>query len=200
MCYHTIINKSPDELQSRFNANFDTGVPFLPGIFNAFQHPQTPIITNQHPDTIQLFSWGLVPHWAKDTSIQKNTLNARIETLHEKPSFKYILSNRCLIIADGFYEWQWLDNKGKQKQKYMLTLPDNELFALAGLWNVWQDKTSNQQLHTYTIITTAANELMSKIHNTKKRMPVIVSKEHETDWLSGKELIMQNESLVAVKV
>lgn len=119
--------------------------------------------------------------------------------LHEKPSFRNVVNNRCLIVADGFYEWQWLDEKGKQKQKFQLTLPDNELLAFAGIWSEWLDKSTGELINTYSILTTEANELMSKIHNTKKRMPVIVSVDNEQNCLNGQELKIQNNRLIATE-
>ncbi|WP_462318590.1 SOS response-associated peptidase family protein, partial [Marinilabilia sp.] len=91
----------------------------------------------------------------------------------------------------------WLDPKGKSKQKHLLTLPGDEAFALAGLWNEWTNQSTGEIFNTYTIITTAANELMSEIHNTKKRMPVILNPENEHDWLSGGNLKMANDNLIA---
>lgn len=198
MCFHSKQSKSAQELKNRFKATFENEALFQPAIYNGFQFPQTPVITNKQPNTIQLFNWGLIPFWAKDDSIKKNTLNARIETIHEKPSFRNAVNNRCLILADGFYEWQWIDDKGKQKQKYLITLSNDELFAFAGLWSEWTDKQTGEILNTYTILTTDANHLMAEIHNTKKRMPVIVA--NENDWLNGQQLIMKNEHLIAQKV
>lgn len=197
MCFHVQQSKTAQELKQRFNAHFKDEALFQPAIYNAFQHPKTPLITHKNPNEIQCFHWGLIPSWAKDESIKKNTLNARIETLHEKSSFKQIMHNRCLILADAFYEWKWLDEKGKQKQKYTLTLPNNEAFAFAGLWSEWLNKSTNEKIYTYTILTTAANELMSEIHNSKKRMPIIVATDNEQEWLLGQNLKMQNERLIA---
>lgn len=199
MCFHSKQSKSAQEVQNRFNAKIKDEAIFEPAIYNGFQFPKTPVITNNKPNEIQLFNWGLIPFWANDNSIRKNTLNAKMETIHEKPSFRNVVNNRCLIVADGFYEWQWLDEKGKQKQKFQLTLPDNELFAFAGIWSDWLDKTTGELINTYSILTTEANELMSKIHNNKKRMPVIVSADNEQNWLSGQELKMQNDRLIANK-
>jgi putative SOS response-associated peptidase YedK len=200
MCYSTQIGKNQAQLSVRFKASFVNPDWFEPGNYTAFTFPLTPVITHVHPDTIHGFSWGLLPPWAKDLSIRKNTLNARIETLDQKPSFKLVLSQRCLVLADGFYEWKWLDAKGKAKQKYLLTVPDGEAFAFAGLWNAWMDKSTGEIVSSYTIITTAANELMSEIHNTKKRMPVILSPHAEKDWLKGGALVMQNDSLQAAVI
>lgn len=152
----------------------------------AFEYPKTPIITNANPDKISMYNWGLVPEWASDTSFRHYTLNARIETLNKKPSFKDVIQNRCLILADGFYEWQWLNKSGSKKQKYEITLPNKELFVFAGLFTQWTDS-DGLTMDTYTMITTQANELMSKIHNTKQRMPIILNKNDEQDWLNGKD-------------
>lgn len=183
MCFHSQQTKSATQLEHRFKAKFSEKDKYIPSIYNGFQHPYTPVITNKSKEEIQLYQWGLIPFWAKDKSIQKNTLNARLETVHEKPSFRNSMQNRCLILADGFFEWQWIDPKGKQKQKYLITLPDESSFAFAGLYNTWVDKETGEIVNTYTIITTVANELMSRIHNTKKRMPVILKQEQESQWL-----------------
>lgn len=129
MCFRTKNNKTFNQLEQRFKARFLTPEWYTPDIFNAFTFPVTPIIANDKTDSIRGFSWGLIPPWAKDTNIRKNTLNARLETLNQKPSFKPSISKRCLVLADGFYEWKWLDPKGKSKQKYLLTLPGEELTA-----------------------------------------------------------------------
>ena len=111
------------------------------------------------------------------------TLNARIETIEEKPAFKDVVSQRCLVIANGFYEWQWLDSKGKNKIKYEIGLENDELFAFAGLYSNWINKETGEVKNTFTIVTTEANQLMSKIHNIKKRMPIILKREDEEKWL-----------------
>ncbi|MGQ1889053.1 SOS response-associated peptidase [Thermophagus sp. OGC60D27] len=195
MCFRTQLNKSAHEIETRFRAVFSDAGWYAPQEFNGFNFPLTPVITNEQPGQIQSFRWGLIPPWAGDEEIRRYTLNARLETLDRKPSFKAVLHQRCLIIADGFFEWQWLDDKGKKKQKYLLTLGDRELFAFAGLWSQWKNPASGQVANTYTIITTRANELMSRIHNTKQRMPVIPQNEEE--WLNGRALIMANDRLVA---
>lgn len=187
MCYHYQLAKPIPEIEQKFEAQFHYPEFYQPLIFNGFLHLKAPVIANSQPNVIDFFSWGLIPHWAKDSTIQKNTLNARIETIAEKPSFKYSVQNRCLILADAFFEWQWLDPKGKKKQKYKLTLPDESLFAFAGLWSQ----------KTFTILTTEANELMSEIHNSKKRMPLILASGTEKNWLSGQSMESQNHHLIA---
>lgn len=200
MCFHSKQSKTAQELKSRFNATFENAALYEPSFYNGFQFPKTPIITNDQPDKIQLYHWGLIPFWAKDDSIKKNTLNARVETIQEKPSFRNAVNKRCLVLADAFFEWQWLDEKGKQKQQYELTMPNNEAFAFAGLWSEWVNQSTGELIHSYTILTTEANELMSKIHNSKKRMPIIVSSNNEKEWLQGKDLIMQNDKIVATEM
>lgn len=197
MCFHSKLSKSAQELEHRFKATFKDKAAYKPSIYNGFEFPQTPVISNQQPDVIQLFQWGLIPNWAKDDSIKKHTLNARIETINEKPAFRNVANNRCLILCDGFYEWKWLDPKGKAKQKYLLTLPHDEAFAFAGIWSEWVDKSSGEIIHSYSILTTQAEGLMSEIHNSKKRMPIILAKEYEKKWLQGEELHTENHLLIA---
>lgn len=200
MCFHSKQSQSAQTLEKRFKATFEPNAHYQPSIYNGFQFPKTPIISNQQTSTIQLFHWGLIPTWAKDEEMRKNTLNARIETIAEKPSFRNLLHQRCLVLVDGFYEWQWLDTQGKSKQKYLIHMPEEKPFALAGLWNEWVNQQTGEVWNTYTILTTEANELMSEIHNTKKRMPVVVREEGEVDWLSGAPLQMGNDTLVAERV
>jgi putative SOS response-associated peptidase YedK len=184
MCFHSQQSKTAQELKHRFRVDFKDEASFTPMVYNGFEHPQTPVITNEQPNTIQLYNWGLLPHWAKDTNKRNSTLNARIESITEKPSFRDVTNNRCLLLVDGFYEWQWLDTKGKNKQKYLITLPNNEAFAIAGLWSHWTNPLTGEILKTYTVLTTEANELMSRIHNSQKRMPLILTKDKERDWLT----------------
>lgn len=200
MCFYYKLSKTAQELEHRFKATFEPKEQFEPCAYNGFQHPKTPVITNTEIDKIRLVQWGLIPFWAKDDSIKKNTLNARMETVAEKPAFRNATKNRCLILADGFFEWQWLDSKGKLKQKYLLTLPNDEPFAFAGLWSEWTDNQTGTIIKTYTIITTHANEMMAKIHNTKQRMPLILTTKNELEWLAGNEPKMQNERLTAIKI
>lgn len=200
MCFFFRLSRDAKYLENRFSAKFDEKDSFAPlDNYNGFTFPLTPIITNKEPSKIQLFSWGFVPSWAKDTSFRKNTVNAKIETIHEKPSFRNSIKNRCMILIDGFYEWQWLDEKGKNKQKYLLTMPDNEPFALGGLWNIWTDKSTGEVLNTYTILTTEANEQMAIIHNSKKRMPMILKKEEEEMWLDNESVPFERDLVLVEK-
>lgn len=184
MCYHFQQLKSPKEVQLRFKAMLDEIDDFLPANFNGFNHPSTPIIMDQKPGLIKQAEWGLLPFFVKDVKEfrnKTNTLNAKIETVKKMPSYRNSVDNRCLIIASSFHEWKHLDNS-KVKIKHEISTPGNELFAMAGLYSEFDDKI------TYTILTTEANELMATIHNSKKRMPVILRKEEEHLWLEGEPL------------
>lgn len=190
MCFHTKQTKTAKQLENRFKATMSNNTlqqVVASNHFNGFDHPSTPIITNKDPEIIQLYQWGLIPTWSTDDSIKQYTLNARIETLDEKPSFKHHATHRCLILADGFYEWQWLDSKGKQKQKYEIGIQNNELFAFAGIWSEWFNATG-ELVKTYSIVTTEAQGIMRDIHNSKLRMPIILSPELEKEWLRGNDL------------
>ena len=188
MCFHSKQSKEAQELENRFKAKIEDMSSFAPtDHYNAFAYPKTPIITDVKQDVIQHFHWGLIPSWAKDVDIRKYTINARLETIKEKPSFRNSVNKRCLVIADGFYEWKWLDSKGRQKQKYLLELPNHELYAYGGIYSEWVDKSTGEVLHTYSIVTTVANEVVGEIHR-KKRMPIVLQAEDEGKWLSGADI------------
>lgn len=198
MCFFTQQTQNAQTLSKRFKAQFDAEAQYKPAHYNGFEHPQMAIVSAKHPEKFCFSAWGLLPSWAADISFRKNTLNARLETLNEKPSYKAIVEQRCLVPADGFYEWQWLDSKGKNKRKYLLQMPNAELYAYAGLWNLWRNPLDGSTLHTFSIITTEANALMAEIHNTKKRMPVIINPESEMDWLNNGKIKLWNDSLIAL--
>lgn len=200
MCFFSALSASAQSIENRFKAKFENVSQYQPGNYVAFEFPQTPVITNKDTNLIRMLRWGLIPPWAKDPDIRKYTLNARMETIGQKPTFRSVANNRCLVIADAFFEWQWMDPKGKEKQKYKLTLPDNEPFAFAGLWSEWANPLTGEIWQTYTIITTQANELMSHIHNSKKRMPVILQQGEENMWLHQNKIVMQNDKLIAEKM
>jgi putative SOS response-associated peptidase YedK len=131
-------------------------------------------LDDQSRKAVNLF-WGLVPSWSKDSKNSSHLINARIETVREKPSFRSAFKHRrCLIPANGFYEWA----KNDHKQAFHIHRQDQQLFAFAGLWEQWQHEA--ETLYSCTIITTAATDLMQPIH---ERMPVIISPEHYHQWL-----------------
>jgi putative SOS response-associated peptidase YedK len=126
-----------------------------------------------------IMQWGLIPHWVKDPKKSMHPINAKAETLAEKPMFQSLLKNkRCLVPASGFYEWK---KDGKRKIPYYIHLKDSPLFAFAGLYDIWYDA-FNKAHPTFTVITTDANELVAPLHD---RMPVILRREDESRWLAG---------------
>jgi len=186
MCFFFKQSKDAVTVENRFNAKIVNRESFkAKERIIGFEFLKSELIVDKEPNLILRYNWGLIPHWAKDESIRKYTLNARIETLIQKPSFRDSANNRCLIIADGFYEWQRLDSKGKRKRQFLINLPDESLFVFAGIYSEWTNKRTGKTFNTFSIITTEANELMSEIHNSKKRMPVILTRENERAWLSG---------------
>ncbi|MBB6612366.1 SOS response-associated peptidase [Pontibacter sp. Tf4] len=150
--------------------------------YNAAPPQLLPVVTGDKPDQLQLFSWGLVPHWSTDlTPRNKPPINARAETLLEKPSFRALItSKRCLVPANSFYEWR---NTAAGKVPYRFLLQSEALVSFAGLWDTWADKHTGQVLNTFTIITTQANELVRPTHD---RMPVLLTPEKEEAWLTTK--------------
>ena len=130
---------------------------------------------------MELMKWGLVPAWAKDPSIGYKLINARDDTIFEKPMWRgLVLKKRALIPADGFYEWKRLPEDGKErKQPFYIHPKQSDIFSFAGVWETWKD-VEGKELKTYSIITTAPNEEMSSVHN---RMPVILHPEDEASWL-----------------
>jgi putative SOS response-associated peptidase YedK len=126
---------------------------------------------------VEIFQWGLIPSWSKDPSMASRLINARAETVHEKPAFRVPFARkRCLILADGFYEWKTLEDG---KQPYYIRLSSGAPFAFAGLWDHWTSPEGDER-RTCAIITCEPNELMSRLHN---RMPVIFDKTTMWDWL-----------------
>lgn len=180
MCFHSKQSKKAQQLENRFKAKFELNHSFIPtNHYNGFDYPKTPVITNEDISIIQMINWGLIPKWANNDWKRNFTLNARLESLNEKPSFRDITKNRCVILVDGFYEWQHINN---QKIKYEIGFK-NEPFVLAGLF------TENNNTKTYTIVTTEAKGVMREIHNTKLRMPVALKDDVEiSNWLQKKEI------------
>lgn len=188
MCFYVDLQFEATKLESRFDAKAELVEDMmLEKEVKGFSFPETPVIVDENPKVITPYYWGLIPFWAKDTGIQKMTLNAKIETLSEKPSFRSSVNKRCLVLVNGFYEWKWLDEKGKKKEKFRICTPDKEPFALAGIYSQWSDPATGQEVNTYSILTTEANPLMAEIHNTKKRMPVVLQKGDEASWLQHED-------------
>jgi len=129
---------------------------------------------------LTMLRWGLIPFWAKDPSIGNRMINARAETVAEKPAYRAAYRRRrCLVLADGFYEWH---KEAAGKVPYFVSLANRQPFALAGLWENWQSKESGESIQSTTLITTAANDFMTALHH---RMPVILEAETADRWLTG---------------
>lgn len=163
---------------ARLGVGYD-GTLFTPR-YNVAPTMQMPVRTEG--GEIRAMRWGLVPHWATDLRIGSNMINARAETVREKPAFTSLLSNqRCLVYASGFYEWQQTTDHGKVP--HFISVPGRELFGFAGLYTHWRSP-EGEDIPTFTILTTSANALMLPLHN---RMPVILSEETEAVWLDPDE-------------
>jgi putative SOS response-associated peptidase YedK len=133
---------------------------------------------------VEFFHWGLIPSWAKDPKIGNRMINARSETLSEKPSFRNAYKyRRCLILADGYYEWQKIPGD-RLKQPVYIRLKSQKPLALAGLWEIWQSKDMDEPVRSCTIITCPPNALLEKIHH---RMPVILPQDAYDEWLAAEE-------------
>jgi putative SOS response-associated peptidase YedK len=174
---YVLIEEKPEVLYARFDIQ-NTLEDWKPN-YNITPGMNMPVVVSHSPNSIERMRWGLIPYWAKDKNIGYKMINARAETIAIKPSFnKPLRTQRCLIPANGFYEWQ---KKDTNKIPYFIHLPDNALFAFAGIYDVWQD-TDGQEVKSYSIITTQANSAVSPIHD---RMPVILDKDEERDWLNS---------------
>jgi len=180
MCGRFQLSVKGKHISERFNVEvFDE--KYSPS-YNCAPSQKLPVITNQEPEKLNYLKWGLVPFWSKDPKIGFKLINARSESILEKPAFKTAFSQRrCLIPANGFYEWK---KQGKQKIPYRIFLKTEEIFAIAGIWETWKDA-EGLPLQTFSIITTSPNSLMMGIHN---RMPVILNKFDEQAWLYEKDV------------
>jgi putative SOS response-associated peptidase YedK len=177
MCGRFARTSNEDKLQARFGFDDPEGILLEPR-YNIAPTQMHPVVTVESDHRVlRLMKWGLVPFWAKDTNIGYKMINARAEGIESKPSFREpFKKKRCLVLADGFYEWKKLGTK--TKVPYFIRLKSGEPFAFAGLWDVWDKE--EEPLETFTIITTDNNELIKPLHN---RMPVILHQRDEAVWL-----------------
>jgi putative SOS response-associated peptidase YedK len=203
MCGRFSLFQPPEAVEERFDAAFD--YPYERR-YNAAPGQALPVITDERPHAIQAVEWGLVPLWADDRSDAPTPINARSETAADKNTFRQSFAGadpggdpdeeaagRCLVLADGFYEWGERDG---DKQPYRITRSDEEPFAMAGLWTRWQPPGDQTDLsafaaggadsdpapvQTFAILTCEANETVGEIHD---RMPVVLDSETERDWLT----------------
>jgi len=184
MCGRYTLTIDPDELQQAFGLTEPPPAGLAPR-YNIAPTQPVAVIANGESRRLELFKWGLIPSWAKDPAIGNRLINARAETLAEKPSFRTALKKRrCLVLADGFYEWK---KEGRTKTPMYIQLKDGRPFAFAGLWESWKAPDDDAQgiVRTCTIITTTPNPLVGKIHD---RMPVILAPKDYGVWLTPGEL------------
>lgn len=161
---------------------------------NGYDHSATPVITSRDPGKIQLFHWGLIPHRTsslKDAlSIRQSTIMCRSEDMYEKYSYGELAKagKRCLIPVSGYFEYYWVDAKGKTKIPYYIFLKNRPFFSIGGLYSRWTDRETNEDFFTYTVCTTEANPFAARIHNQGQRMPVILAtREAEQAWLNPRQ-------------
>lgn len=193
MCGRYSLFAPPDEIEERFDATFDFA--FEPR-YNAAPSQELPVVTGDEPETIQRMEWGLVPSWADDRS-EYEFINARAETIRQKSSFSDAYERRrCLVPADGFYEWA--ETSGG-KEPYRITLADESVFGMAGLWERWEPPQRQtglgefgggavdgdpEPVETFTIVTTEPNDFFADYHD---RMAVVLDREAGERWLSAED-------------
>jgi putative SOS response-associated peptidase YedK len=193
MCGRSSLTKTEKQLEERFDATFysedlERYNP-LPN-YNVAPSHMHPVISNMDPDHFQAFRWGLIPFWAKDMKVGYKMINARVETIFEKNSFKKAIeTQRCIVPFDGFYEWK--KEADGSKTPYRIKVKDIDIFSIAGIWERWKSP-EGKEIYSFTLITQDADEYMQSIHN---RMPAILTPESEKLWLqndvSVKDLVQQ---------
>jgi putative SOS response-associated peptidase YedK len=170
-------------IQERFGIRVRTAI--YKARYNCAPTQNLAVIANDAPDTLKYFRWGLFPSWAKEPSIGSKLINARAETLPEKPSFRNLFRNRrCLVPATGFFEWKrnGRDTPWRDPTPWHIRLKNGDPFSFAGLWDQWVSP-DGEIVHSFTIITTSPNNLTKQIHD---RMPVILHRDDEQRWISSK--------------
>lgn len=160
---------------------------------NGFGNPSMTVIAQENPNELDVFKWGLVPSHittekaAKEFCIKYSTLNAKAETIFQLPTYKKAIhSRRCLISATAFFEWHHEEpgNPKTKKFPFRIFLKDLDIFSFGGIYETWKNEETQKEITTFSIVTTVANPLMAKIHNAKKRMPLLFSKEDEMNWIN----------------
>jgi len=179
MCGRFTIFSKPEDYLASFDVSV-LGACKLPENYNAYPSQRLPVVVSVADDNVkcELYQWGLIPAWAKDTSIGFKLSNARSETAAEKPSFKQAFrQRRCMVPVDGWYEWY---RDGKNKQPYYHRRKDQQIIWLAGLWENWVSKETGENIRSFTILTQEASGKAAKIHN---RMPVFINPDEALSWL-----------------
>ncbi len=178
MCGRKTLTKGKLEIIEQLSVDsWDDSFDYTPS-YNIAPTNIVPILIYDNFRIVKPMVWGLIPSWSRDEKNVSILINARSETLTEKPSFSNLVyKNRCIIITDGYYEWK---REGSRKQPYYIHKPDSSLMPMAGLWSIWKSQTG-KKIYSYTVITTEASSELSYIHN---RMPVIIPKINLNIWLN----------------
>jgi len=186
MCFTVNVNLVKEELENRYGATLIDPDKYRPSYYyNAYSLPDLPALCSGYPGKLKLLKWGLIPSWTRTISdageIRLKTFNARSESIDTKPSFSSSFkTRRCIIPLRGFFEWQHV---GKEKVPWYIFRADNDIMSVAGLYDEWVENNTGDTLLTFSIVTTDANIMMAEIHNSKKRMPAILDKYAERQWL-----------------
>jgi putative SOS response-associated peptidase YedK len=187
MCFSVNVNLVKEELENRYGSTLIDHDKYRPSYYyHAFGLPELPAICSGSPSEIHLLKWGLIPSWTKNSEdaniIRFKTFNARSESIEQKPSFSSSFrSKRCLIPVRGYFEWQ---HRGKEKIPWYIYHSENEIISLAAIYDIWTDSFTGEVSSTFSIVTSDANEMMAEIHNSAKRMPVILDKSEEKHWIN----------------
>lgn len=189
MCFTISININDEAvLEKKFGATFPSHQKPFKKYYavSGFLHPDWPVLTCENPTEFQVLNWGLIPAWSANAELAEqfsnNNLNARAESVFEKPSFRNaIRKQRCIIPVTGFFEWR---HALKKTYPYHIQLVQHDIFCLGGIYDTWVNKETGEIKKTFSIVTTEANALMAKIHNTKLRMPLILAQEDMPHWLN----------------
>jgi len=186
MCFTVNVNLIKEELENRYGATLIDPDNYRPSYYyHAFAIPSLPVIPSNDSSKIKLLKWGLIPSWTRNKeeaeTLRYKTFNARADSLETKPSFSSAFpSKRCIIPVKGFFEWQHL---GKDKIPWYIYSAENEIMSLAGIYDDWVENSTGEVFSTFSIITTDANDLLAKIHNSEKRMPVVLKRTDEKKWI-----------------
>lgn len=186
MCFTVNVNLIKEELENRYGATLIDPDKYRPSYYyHAFSLPSLPAICSDDPSKIKLLKWGLIPSWTKSIDeaniIRFKTFNARSESIATKHSFSSSFrSKRCIIPVKGFFEWQHV---GNEKIPWYIYHTENDVLSIAGIYDDWVENNTGEIFSTFSIVTTEANDLMAQIHNSGKRMPVILNKPAESRWI-----------------
>lgn len=186
MCFTVNVNLIKEELENRYGATLIDPDKYRPSYYyHAFGLPSLPAICSEIPSRIKLLKWGLIPSWTKSIDdanvIRYKTFNARSESIKQKPSFSSSFRlKRCVVPVKGFFEWQHV---GIEKIPWYIYHSENEILSIAGIYDDWIENNTGEVFSTFSIITTEANDLMAGIHNSGRRMPVILNKSAEKAWI-----------------